>query len=69
MQGESPLVQLKNPTVVNMTTCRLSSCKTGEYNVHLLIILKRQYSSVYRKKKRNVGMSYIHNMTRTVGHI
>ena len=47
-----PLCRLKNPTVVYMTTCRLSSCKTGVYNVpvHLFIILKRECSSIYRKK-------------------
>ena len=47
-----PLCRLKNPTVVYMTTCRLSSCKSGVYNVHLLIILKRGCSSMYRKRKR-----------------
>ena len=31
-----PLCRLKNPTVY-ITTWRLSSCKTGVYNVHLLI--------------------------------
>ena len=46
-----PLCRLKNPTVVYMITCRLSSCKTGVYNVHLLIILERGCSSMYRKKK------------------
>ena len=46
-----PLCRLKNPTVVYMTTCRLSSCKTGVYNVHLLIILERECSSMYRKKE------------------
>ena len=49
-----PLCKLKNPTVVYMITCRLSSCKTGVYNVHLLIILERCCSStcIYRKKER-----------------
>ena len=47
-----PLCRLTNPTVVYMTTCRLSSCKTGVYNVHLLIILERGCSSMYRKKKK-----------------
>ena len=32
------------------TTSRRSSCKTGVYNVHLLIILERGCSSMYRKK-------------------
>ena len=32
VQGESPLCRLKNPTVVYMITCRLSSCKTGVYS-------------------------------------
>ena len=53
MQGESPPMQVKNPTVVYMTTCRLSSCKTGVYNVHLFIILERGCSSIYRKKDRH----------------
>ena len=48
-----PLCRLKNPTVVYMTTCRLSSCKTGMYNVHLLIILERGCSSMYRKKRKD----------------
>ena len=46
-----PLCRLKIPTVVYMITCRLSSCKTGVYNVHLLIILETGCSSMYRKKK------------------
>ena len=51
-----PLCRLKNPTVVNMSTCRLSSCKTGVYNVHLLIILERGCSNtcMYRKTERLV---------------
>ena len=44
-----PLCRLKNPTVVYMITCRLSSCKTGVYKVHLLIIIERGCSSMYRK--------------------
>ena len=47
-----PLCRLKNPTVVYMITCRLSSCKTGVYNIHLLIILERGCSSMFRKKER-----------------
>ena len=47
-----PLCSLKNPTVVYMITCRLSPCKTGVYNVRLLIILERGCSSMYRKKER-----------------
>ena len=46
------LCRLKNPTVVYMITCRLSFCKTGVYNVHLLIIIERGCSSMYRKKER-----------------
>ena len=46
---------LKNPTVVYVTTCRLSSCKTGVYNVHLLIILERGCSSMYRKKESDIS--------------
>ena len=46
-----PLCRLKNPTVVCMITCRLSSCKTGVYNVRLLIIIERGCSSMYRKKE------------------
>ena len=45
-----PLCRLKNPTVVYMISCRLSLCKTGLYNVRLLIILERGCSSIYRKK-------------------
>ena len=41
-----PLCRLKKPTVVYMITCRFSSCKTGLYNVHLLIILERWSSTV-----------------------
>ena len=44
-----PMCRLKNPTVVYMITCRLSFCKTGVYNVCLLIILERGCSSMYRK--------------------
>ena len=40
-----PLCRLKNPTVVYMITCRLSSCKTGVYNVQLPIILERGYKN------------------------
>ena len=47
-----PLCRLKSPTVVYMITCRLSSCKTDAYNVRLLIILNRGWSSVYRKTER-----------------
>ena len=45
-----PLCGLKNHTVVYMITCNLLSCKTGVYNVRLLIILERGYSSMYRNK-------------------
>ena len=47
-----PLCRLKTPTVVYMTACRLSFCKTGVYNVRLLIIRERGYSSMYRKEER-----------------
>ena len=46
------MCRLKNPTVVYMINCRLSSCKTGVYNVHLLIILERRCSSTCRKKEK-----------------
>ena len=46
-----PLCRLKNPTVVYMITCRLSSFKTDVYNVRLLIILERGCSGMYRKEK------------------
>ena len=52
MEGESPPVQVIDLTVVYMITCRLSSCKTGVYNVRLLIIIERGCSSMYRKKER-----------------
>ena len=48
-----PLCRLKNHTVEYMTTCRLSSCKTGVYTVHLLIILERGVAvCIERKKER-----------------
>ena len=47
-----PMCRLKNPTVVYMITCRFSFCKTGVYNVRLLIILERGCSSMYRRKER-----------------
>ena len=50
VQASHHLCRLKNPTVFYMITCRLSSCKTGVYNVRLLIILDRGCSSMYRKK-------------------
>ena len=56
-----PLCRLKNPTVVYVITCRLSSCKTGVYNVHLLIILERGCSSMYRKKKEKKGLCLLGN--------
>ena len=61
-----PLCRLKNPTVVYMITCRLSSCKTGVYNVHLLIILERWCSStcMYRTKERK-GEKKAHGPTGT----
>ena len=52
VQGKSPLCRLKKTTVVYMITCWLSSWKTAVYNVRLLIILERECSSMYRKKKR-----------------
>ena len=54
-----PLCRLKNPTIVYMITCRLSSCKTGVYNVRLLIILKRGCSSMYRKEERQKKASLL----------
>ena len=50
-----PLCRLQNPTVVYLITCRVSSCKTGVYNVHLLIILKRWcrvHVCIEQKKER-----------------
>ena len=47
-----PMCRLKNPTVINMITCWLSSCKTGVYNERLVIILERGCSSMFRKKER-----------------
>ena len=45
-----PLCRLKNPTVVYLITCRLSSSKTGVHNVHLLIILEREGVAISTKK-------------------
>ena len=53
-----PLCRLKNPKLVYMITCRLSSCKTGVYSLRLLIILKRGCSSMYRQKKNKLNKSY-----------
>ena len=50
--GSHTMCRLKKPTVVYMITCRLSFCKTGVYNVRLLIIIERGRSSMYRKKER-----------------
>ena len=44
--------KLKNHTVVYIIACMLSSCRTDEYNVDLLIILERGCNSMYRKKER-----------------
>ena len=41
-----PLCRLKDPTVVYMTTCRLSSCKTGVYYVS-----SREGEAVWTAKK------------------
>ena len=45
-----PWAVVKEPYMIY--TCRLSFCKTGVYNVRLLIILERECSSMYRKKER-----------------
>ena len=45
------MCRIKNPTVVYMLICRLSFCKTGVYNVR--IILKRGY-----RKKERLDKSY-----------
>ena len=57
-----PLCMFKNPTVVYMITCRLSSCKTGVYNVRLLIILERGCSSMFRKKESTCIMIHQRGM-------
>ena len=49
--GSYHLCRLKNPTVVYMITCRLSFCKTGMFNVHLLIIHEKGCSRMDRKKQ------------------
>ena len=51
---------VKNPTVVYMITCRLSSCKAGVYNIHLFIILERGCRRKYRKKERAVLVNDCH---------
>ena len=72
-----PLCRLKNPTVVYMITCMLSSCKTGVHNVHLLIIFERGCSSNGRKKvwsaievtvkfERHPNFRISHNLARTL---
>ena len=60
-----PLCRLRNPTVAYMITCRLSSCKTGVYNVHLLIILEKGCSSMYRKKEKLFNISFFSLTTRS----
>ena len=61
-----PLCRLKNPTVVYMVTCRLSSCKTGDYTVHLLIILERWCSSTCIEcKKERKGEEKAHGTAGT----
>ena len=54
-----PLCRLKNPTVVYMTSCRLSSWKTDVHTVHLLIILERGCSSMYRKKEIDIKIGRV----------
>ena len=61
MQGESPPVQI--PTAVYMITCRFSSCKTGVYNVRLLIILEKECSNMYRKKESSLSIVSLHMYT------
>ena len=48
------MCMLKSPTVVNMITCRLSSCKTGVYNLRLLIILERGLTVCKERKQNDV---------------
>ena len=49
--GSHHLCRLKNPIIVYMITCRLSSCKAGMFNVHLLIIHENGCSRMDRKKQ------------------
>ena len=45
----------RNPTVVYMITCRLTFCKTGEYNVRLLIIIERGCTVCIEIKKYSIS--------------
>ena len=52
VQGKSPLVQVKEHYGnFDMVTCRLSSCKPGVYNAHLLIMLESECQAVFRERK------------------
>ena len=56
VQGESPLVQVKEPCGnFDMVTCRLSApfiLQPGVYNVHLPIMLESERQAVYRERKK-----------------
>ena len=55
VQGDLSPVQVKEPhSSLHDYTCRLSSCKTDVCYVRLLIILERGYSSMYRKKEKDL---------------
>ena len=54
-----PLCRLQNSSAVYRVTCRRSSCKICVYNVHLLIILERGCSSMYRKKMSFIFLDQI----------
>ena len=52
VQGVTTYADSRTLTEVYMITCRLSSCKTGMFNVHLLIIHERGCSRMERKKQK-----------------
>ena len=64
-----PLCRLKNPTVVYMITCRLSSYKTGVYNVHLLIILERECSQLTSLRCYNVVLTLQYGHENVVNNV
>ena len=64
-----PLCRLKNPTVVYMITCRLSSCKTDVYNVHLLIILERECTQLTSLRCYNVVLTLQYGHENVVNNV
>ena len=62
VQGESPIVQVKEPNGnLDKVTCRLSSCNPECTNGHLSISLAKQGSdSIYKERKKDKSLSGCH---------